>query len=193
MGGVHMAQENKVYKQYHVDFSSKWISTSAFFAGLSFFILVAKYFGIENIKQVGFGEICFSMALPLLVLTVFGVLLRGFQFRVTPLYGILAALYCVLMIIRTFSYAGAGSTVLGLVWYLLTGALTVVTTFGFFPGKVYMMLSYVIPVIYRICFVDIDTYFRTRDWLGFLPEAAALSGLLAFSLFALCLKIPQKK
>ena len=92
-----MAQENKVYKQYHVDFSSKWISTSAFFAGLSFFILVAKYFGIENIKQVGFGEICFSMALPLLVLTVFGVLLRGFQFRVTPLYGILAALYCVLM------------------------------------------------------------------------------------------------
>lgn len=188
-----MAPERSVGKQYHVDFSCKWISASAFFAGLAFFLLAVKYFGLENIGQKGFGEICFSLILPMLLLAVFGILLSGFKFRVTPVYGILAALYCILMIVRTFSYGSTGSTVVGIIWYLLTAALTVVTTFGYLPGKVYLMLSYLIPVLYRLYFVDVGTYFLTHDWLGFLPEASALSGLLAFSLFALCLKISQKK
>ena len=97
------------------------------------------------------------------------------------------------MIIRAFSYGSIGSTVIGIVWYLLTGALAVITTFGYIPGRAYMMLAYLIPVLYRLCFVDIDVYFRTLDWIGFLPEASALSGLLAFSLFALCLKGSKKK
>lgn len=172
--------------RYQVQFDSKWISYSAFFAGLMFFLLCVEYFGLKNLSEIGMGDILVSVALPLLILTCFVILLRGFRFKVTPVYGIISAVFCLFMIVRAFS-GSAGNTLIAVIWYLLAGGIAVATTFGLIPGRAYMILAFLLPVLYRLVLVDVDFYFKTRDFLGFVPEAAVLSGLLAFSLFGLSL------
>lgn len=188
-----MKLNQTVRVRYQVRFESKWISYSAFFAGLMFFLLCVVYFGLKKLSETGTGEMITALIFPLLLLTAFAALLRGIKCKVTPIYGIVGALFCVYMIIRAFSGA-PGSAAAALIWYLLTAVITVATTFGIFPGRTWMVLAYLLPAVYRLVFVDVDLYFRTRDFLGFLPEAAALSGLLAFSFFGLCLKaVPVQK
>lgn len=180
----------KAVSKYSVDFHSKWVSVAGFFTGLSFFLLAVKYFGVENLSTRDFGEILVSMILPMLILCIFGVSLCGFKFRAAPLYGIICSLYSVFLVIRAFS--GTGGSVLGAVWYVLIALLALATTFGFLPSRIFMLLGCLLPVIYRLCFVDPVLYFQSKDWLGFLTEAAALSGLAAFSAFTLCIKRKQK-
>lgn len=173
--------------RYQVQFGCKWISYSGFFAGLMFLLLCIEYFGLKNLGEIVAGEVILSLALPLLILTGFAVMLRGFRCKVTPAYGVVAALLCLYMIIRAFSNGDAAGALFALIWYLLAGGIAVLTTFGVIPGRAYMVLAFLLPVLYRLIFVDINLYFRTKDFLGFIPEAAALSGLLAFAMFGLCL------
>ena len=174
--------------RYHIDFRGRGISPSAFFAGFSFFLLAVYYFGIVNLRDYGVGRLLFSLILPMVLLAAFMVMLVGIHFPVTPVYGALGALYCLLMVIRAFSYGNVLLMILGIVWYILAGALYLGTSLGLLSGSGLMTAAFLIPVVFRLVFVDVGGYILKKDLVGFLPEAAALSGLAAFALLALCMK-----
>lgn len=180
-----MKLDLRLLVRYNVVFKSKWASYSTVFAGLSFFLLTVCYFGIKNLTDCGFGEIVFSMILPMLLMVVFVVLLRGVHFPGTPVYGILGALYCLSMIIHTFSYDNFLYGIFGMLWYVITGLICLATTGGYIANRAYMSITFLLPAIYRLVFIDLWQYIFKLDILGFIPEAAVLSGLVVFGLFAL--------
>lgn len=188
-----MKLDLKVLVRHHVRFKDKWATYATVFAGLAFFLLTVHYFGMTNLLDCSFGEVLFSMALPMAVLVAFVVLLRGIRFTVTPVYGIFGALYCVSMIAYTFSYESALHGIFAMIWYLLAAAICLATTLGYIFNRAYMSIAFILPVVYRLIFVDLGKYILKLDILGFIPEAAALSGLLVFGLFALCLQAASTK
>lgn len=180
-----MKLDLRLLVRYRVGFGSKWAAYSTVFAGLSFFLLTVCYFGIKNLADCGFGQIVFSMILPMLLLVVFLVLLRGIRFPGTPVYGILGALYCMSMIVHTFSYDDIFYGIFGMLWYVITALICLATTSGYIANRAYMAIAFLLPAIYRLLFIDLSKYILRLDVLGFIPEAAVLSGLVVFGLFAL--------
>ena len=183
-----MKFDMKVLVRCRIRFESAWIHYATVLTGLSFFLLVVNFFGLRNLMDCSFGEIVFSMAIPMAIWIGFMVLLRGIHFQNARLYGVLGALYCVCMIAHTFSYDNIFLTVFAVVWYVLTAVICLGTTCGFIANRAYMSLSFFLPAIYRLVFVDLGKYIFKLDVLGFVPEAAALSGLAVFGLFALALE-----
>lgn len=180
----------KTLTKYSVNFQSRWIPIAGFFIGLSFFLLAVKYFGIENLSTLNPGEITISLIFPMLIMTVFGVSLCGFKFRAAPLYGIICSMYSLLLVFQAVSNEAGG--ILAVIWYILLALIALATGFGFLPSCVFLFLMCLLPAVYRLCFVDPAVYFQTKDWVGFLPEAAAVCGLLAFSALALSLRKKRK-
>lgn len=187
-----MRLDQLVRVKYQIRFESKWIPYSGFFAGLGIFLLCVMFFGLNDFTELGTSGLVMSLVLPLVLLAGYGILLRGFKVKTVPVYGILGALYCLIMIIRAASYGGAGSTLLAVIWYIISGVVVLAVTLGILPGRVFIVAALLLPVLYRLIFVDIDFYLKQKDYVGFLPEAAALCGLLAFSFFGLCLKSAAK-
>ena len=178
---------------YHIDFRNKQIVPASVLAGASFFFLCVHYFGLTNLTQCGFGEVLLQMILPMLVMVGFVVLLRVIRFSVTPLYGALGTLFCILMLIRAFTYGNFFAVIIAVLWYILAGAVYLLTAGGYFSSNLYILIAVFAPVGYRLVFVDIYQYLIKRDFSQVFTEAAALCGLAAFGLFGLCLKaVPIK-
>jgi len=178
-----MNQKQLARVRYEIRFESRWLPYAGFFTGLAIFLLCVAYFGFGS--TAGAGNVFFSLVLPLTLLAGFGILLQGFKVKAVQIYGVFGVLYCVCMILRAFSFSGA---FLAVVWYILTALVFLICAFGILPLKVLASLMFLLPVVYRLVFVDSQLYFLPKDYKGFLWEAAALSGLLAFATFSMCLK-----
>lgn len=183
-----MSDDLKVLVRHHIRFKSLWTHYATVLTGLSFFLLVVNFFGIRNLLDCNFGEIVFEMAMPMTVWIVFMVLLRGAHFPDARIYGVLGALYCLCMIVHSLSYENIFMTMFAVIWYLLTAVICLGTTGGFIANRAYMALAFLLPVIYRLVFIDLGSYILKLDILGFIPEAAGLSGLAVFGIFALTLE-----
>lgn len=188
-----MKLDFKVLVHYHIQFNHKNIVPTSALAGASFFFLCVHYFGLTNLAQCGIGEIILQMILPMLTMVGFVVLLRGIRYGVTPVYGMIGAAYCLLLVIQAFSYGNIFGAIIAMLWYILTAAVCVFTTFGYISSGIYMLIAFLVPVLFRLVFVDIYQYLIRRNFSGFFTEAAMLCGLTAFGLLSLCLKaVPVK-
>ena len=182
-----MKSNLRVLVRYFVNLESAWTHYATVLTGLSFFLLVVNFFGIRNLADCGLLEILFSMVLPMVIWITFMVLLRGVRLPYANLYGLLGALYCVCMIIHGLSYENIFQIIFAVIWYCLTAVICLGTTGGYIANRAYMAWAFLLPVIYRIIFVDLGRYILKLDILGFMPEAAALSGLTVFGFFAFAL------
>lgn len=178
----------KINVRYRIRFESIWTHYATVLTGLSFFLLVVNFFGLRNLQDCSLSEIIFSMSLPMAIFVAFMVFLRGLHFTNVNLYGALGALYCVCMIINAFSYENIVMTVLAVIWYSLTLFICLGTTIGYIANRTYMSLSFLLPVIYRLVFVDLSKFIFKLDIIGFIPEAAILSGLAVYGFFAFTLE-----
>lgn len=184
-----MAARNR----YHIDFGAKWANAAIAFAGLSFFLLCVYYFGFTNLVDCGFGEILFAMLFPMGLLVALVVFLRVVRRDAAALLAAMGGVYALLMLIRSFSYGSVLNTIVAVLWYLVTA----VVCLGVISGKLtdcrYMCAAFLIPAAFRLVFVDIVKYIFTLSLVKFIPEVAALSGLTAFGLSALCIQVTAVK
>lgn len=188
-----MSFDFSVLARHRIRFESAWTHYTTVLTGLSFFLLVVNFFGIRNLQDCSVLEIVFSMFLPMAIWITFMILLRGLHFQNPKLYGALGALYCLSMIVHAFSYEAIFMTVIAVIWYLLTAFICLCTTIGCIANRAYMSLAFLLPVIYRFFFVDLGKYVLKLDILGFMPDAAVLSGLAVFGFFALTLEAKMIK
>ena len=164
--------------RHTVRLDSRWSRYSTFFSGLAIFLLCVYFFGFRDYTQLE-GSAFGSLWMPLLILGSYGVLLCGVRTKFALPYGILGVLYCVYMIVHTIAFGGT-NPLLAVLWYILAACAVLASALGIFPGKFLTVILFALPVIQRLN-AFAGSYFAAKDYVGFLPEAAALCGLLAFS------------
>ena len=176
----------KVVARQHIVYN-KWLSASAVLSGIAFFFVIVNYLGLKNLLDVNIGEIIFCFIMPMLLLGGYIVLLRVMHSNVTPVYGLLGVLFCLYMLIRSFSYGNVLHIVVAVIWYLLSGIIFFGTTFGYISTKAPLLIACFVPLVFRIIFVDIKL-FLSISFLSMIPELTTLCGLATFGLFASSLK-----
>ena len=175
--------------RYVIHFDSRWGRYATFFAGLSIFLLCAFFYGLRRTELLGEGAGFGTFWMPIAVLTVFGVLMCGIRLNNPLPYGVLGVIYCLYMLLYSAT-DGVGSSFLAVVWYILAALVLMAAVLNLFPGKLLVVVMFLLPVIYRVDAVAID-YITAKNYIGFLPEAAALSGLLVFAAFGGAMKKPK--
>lgn len=177
--------------RYEVRSNCRWSGYATFFAGLAIFLLCVFFFMPRNSVQLGEDAHFGSFWMPLLILASFGVLMIGLRLKNPLPYGVITAVYCLYMIVYSVA-DGSGSSLLAVVWYILTAAVAIVAVLGLFPVRLLLSVLFLLPVIYRVKTVALG-YFEAKDYIGFLPEGAVLCGLLAFAAFAGCMTSIKRK
>jgi hypothetical protein len=120
--------------------------------GLSFFLRVVYYFGLTTFADHTFGEVLFFMILPLLTCGAYIVVMSSMKLNAPPVYGIIGAVMCLLLVIWSFSCGDALRTVLSVLIYLVAGAVLVLTSLGFLPGKLLSSVLVAVPLVCRVLF-----------------------------------------
>lgn len=169
-----------------INFKSRWMGSAAFFGGLGFFLLCVYYFGFTNLLDCNIGQVLFHMLLPMVVLAALVVLLHVLHYDSSMLIIALAGVYSLLMLIRSFSYDGTISIILGALWYTVCAAICLIMLTGFLTDKGYLVIAFLIPVVFRVVFVDVFQYIFTLSLIDFVQEIAMLCGLLAIGMSAMC-------
>lgn len=172
---------------YTVDPMSRWAGLSAALMGLGFFSQAIYYFTVHNLTLCGTGEIIFCMVLPLLVSFLWMLLVRTMPLKQPMIFGILAALVCLSLMIQGFFGGSTLQIVLGTIWYILATAVIIFVSFGYLPYRILIFAVCLLPAALR-GFLAYATYIRTGDYWKGLPEYSAVMMLLALACFAGMLK-----
>ena len=174
--------------RYSVDFESGWITAAAFFAGIGILCRVLFYFVLSDISLTGAGEMTFSLILPMLWLLGYVAILRGMRLNNAFVFGIFAAIYCLLMIIWAFQFGTALKGILSLVWYLILGGGFMISVMGYFDGKYYLAAAFGLSFVLQTLIVDLNRFIVPLDFKGYLPQLAMISGVASLAFFCLALR-----
>lgn len=142
----------KQYIRYQMNFRGRWLMPAKVLMGLSFFLRIVYYFGLTTFADHTFGEVLFFMILPLLTCGAYIVVMSSMKLNAPPVYGIIGAVMCLLLVIWSFSCGDAVRTVLSVLIYLVAGAVLVLTSLGFLPGKLLSSVLFAVPLACRLLF-----------------------------------------
>jgi hypothetical protein len=142
----------KQYVRYQMNFRGRWLMPAKVLMGLSFFLRIVYYFGLTTFADHSFGEVLFFMILPLLICGAFIVTMSSLKLNAPPAYGIIGGLMCLLLVIWSFFCGDTLRTVLAVLVYLASGAILVLTSMGYLPGKLLSSLLFAVPLACRILF-----------------------------------------
>ena len=92
------------------------------------------------------------MILPLLTCGAYIVVMSSMKLNAPPVYGVIGAVMCLLLLIWSFSCGDALRTVLSVLIYLVAGAVLVLTSLGFLPGKLLSSVLFAVPLACRLLF-----------------------------------------
>lgn len=123
-------------KQYRMEYNGKGLFTAATLLGFSLFLRVLFYFGFTEIESVEIKEIILFLGMPALFDITFIVLLRGIRLKQTLVFGILGALYFLLLTVQCFQYGDLLGMILSVCFYVICGALFVVISLGLLSKEI---------------------------------------------------------
>ena len=174
-----------------MDFEGPWLNAAAALMGGAFFLRAVYYFGVQGLSD-SLGTLLLMMAFPMILEAAFVIVFRGVRLNAPGLCGILAALYCVLLLIQSFFYGDFLRTMLGIVAYPVCGIALLALIFGLLRSRGLVVTVFAVVVAVRLLMFDLGAYILKLRLAEFLPEAAALCGLLSLTLLPLGMKIVKK-
>ena len=145
----------KQYARYQINFFGKWVTAAGAFMGLSVFLRIVHYFGIHMITDFGTGDIVMHLAIPTVLSAVYIYLLSGARWNAPGIYGVFAAVFCLLLIIWNFSSGNVLRIVVSILWYLMAGTVCLATVGGYVPGTFLSFLFFSIPFGLRVFLFDL--------------------------------------
>lgn len=169
--------------RYKVNFESQWISASVALMGTALFAQALYFFVLTRIHETPISHVVVFLALPMLLEIIWFVLLRMVKLNASGIFGILAAVFCVLLMVQVFFVGGVVQMVLAVIAYLLAAALMLMITGGFFPYKYFGMACFALIFCVRFFGFDMGRYIHAGDWRGFLLELPALCIIAAIGCF----------
>lgn len=167
----------KQYHRYKIDFDSEAVVWSGVCMGVSIFALVAYYLGLERGAMLGAGAKLIHLWLPLVLCTVYTLLLRIFRWNAPGLYAVFGCLFCLLLMISLFSCGNVLRIVLGVIGYLLCGALLVFAAGGYLPGRLPASVGFGVILAVRLLCFDLGKI-SGLDWIPEIAQLCMIAGLM---------------
>ena len=173
-----------------MDYDAPWLNVSAALMGSGFFLRAVYYFGVQGLSD-SLGTLLLMMAFPMIVEASFVIVLRGVRLNAPGLCGILSALYCVLLLVQCFLYGDFLRTLLGIVAYTACGLVLMALILGWLKSRGLVFTVFAVTAAARFLLFDLGALLQLQ-LAAFLPEAAALCGLLAMALLPFGIKSVKK-
>ena len=165
----------KQYHRYRMDFESSWLRWSAVFVGFAMFLRVVCYIGIQYLGES--DGLFWKLWLPAALSLGYIVMLRGFRFNAPGVYAIVGVLLCLCLLAGVIASGNFFRIILGLVAYLLCGAVLILCTGGFLPGRLPAAVCFGVLLGCRIILFDLGRISGT-DWLTTLADWGYLLALV---------------
>lgn len=162
----------------------KWAKASALLMAASLFLRAVFYFGFTNFADIGFLEVVFSALLPLILSSAYVVLLFGLHRNAPGTYGLMAAAFCLLLIIWSFYSGSFIRVILSAVWYAIAAGVVLFSAGGTLQNKSLCVAVFVIPIVVRFFVFDFGK-------LGIFESVAEASVLFLLASLA-CLPMTLK-
>lgn len=180
--------EARQRKRVSMDVNGKWAKASASLMAVSLFLRAVYYLGIINFADIGFLGVIFCALVPLILSSMYVVLLYGLHRNVPGTYGLIGAAFCVLLIIWSFYTGSFIRVILSIVWYAITAGIIIFSTGGSMKNKSLFVAAFTIPIVVRFVVFDIGR-------LGIfdsVAEGSVLFLLASFACLPMTLKYPKR-
>ena len=169
-----------------MDFDGIWINGAAALMGAAFFLRAVYYFGIRGLGE-NLGTLLLMMAFPMIVEAALAVMVRLARPNIPLVFGVICAVYCVLLLIQCFFYGAVLRTVIGIVAYPICAVALMALIFGLLRNRALVFVVFFATFAVRFLLFDLNDLQSFR-----LPEAAALCGILAMAMVPLGMKVIKK-
>ncbi len=169
--------------RYRLDFESKALTASGALMGAAFFLQSVYFFGVADLQQVGIGQLIFQLSLPVLIEASWFLLLRGFQFPIPMLYGMLGAGYCLILMVQTVAYGGVAAAIVAVPSCIVSALGLLAVTGGYVASRFVAVAALILTIVLRLIFGGIPE--------GVL-ELAALCGFAGMMVLFAAMKDPRK-
>ena len=169
----------------------RWGKAAAAWMGLSFFLRMVYYFGLQNMNDVPGFEIVFSVVLPLLISVAFILCLKLEKLN----YPIAIAGLGLAFAVNGFLNEPMGvGVVLSAVLVLAMAGLILAAVLGYIPERKWLLWAGMGALGFRALFVDLFGYILPLgDWqiVAWIPMASNLCGVAALSALCAALKLEK--
>ena len=169
----------------------RWGNAAAAWMGLSFFLRMVYYFGLQNMNDVPPFEIGFSVVLPLLISVAFILCLKLEKLNQPMVIAGLCVAFAVSGFLSEPLSLGVG---ISAVLVLAMSGLILAAVLGYIPERKWLLWAGMAALGFRVLFVDLFGYILPLgDWqiVAWIPKASNLCGVAAVS--TLCAALRLKK
>ncbi len=162
---------------FKLNVESKWLTFSGVMMGIAFFLQAFDFFALRQLQSVAFWQLLLFLILPMVLEACWCVPLRfGKQGR-AELHGVLAALICLLMLVQCVVSATVLPMVLGILFFLLGGAASVLITFGFISHRALGLLVFTAIGFVRLVVFALPQYL-TSGYMSLVQQIPPLCMIL---------------
>lgn len=133
----------------------KWAKASALLMAASLFLRAVFYFGFTNFADISFLEVVFSALFPLILSSAYVVLLYGLHRNAPGTYGLIAAAFCLLLIIWSFFTGSFIRIILAAAWYGIAAGVVLFSAGGTLQNKSLCVAVFAIPIAVRFFVFDL--------------------------------------
>ena len=169
----------------------RWGNAAAAWMGLSFFLRMVYYFGLQNMNDVPPFEIGFSVVLPLLISVAFILCLKLEKLNYPIAIAGLGLAFAVNGFLNEPMSVGV---VLSAVLVLAMAGLILAAVLGYIPERKWLLWAGMAVLGFRALFVDLFGYILPLgDWqiVAWIPMASNLCGVAALSALCAALKLEK--
>lgn len=170
--------------KYRMDFEGRPHFATAALMGGAFFLRAVYYFGFTRPEEAGAWNLLIFLILPMLLEAAFMVLLRGVKLNAPGVYGIMGAVYCLLLLLQSFQSGSIFRVLLAVLAYLICAVAFLAVMAGMLSKGVAVTALFATLGVRFLCF-DLVGYIFSFRIIGFIREAAALCGILSLACLSL--------
>lgn len=147
----------KKYCRFQLDLKSKWLRVGTLLMCAAFFLRFVYQFALTNCLDLSFGGWIFDAILPVAICVAYFVLLGVIKLNAPGLFAVLGGSLCVLLSIWSFANPDVIQIILGVIFYLIAGAVLVMTVAGYLPNKYWSAVVFGTILVCRVLLVGLGS------------------------------------
>lgn len=181
-------RSNSIPRQ-KMDFSSKYMTISAFLMGLSVFLRCLYFTGLNSVSVFSGGELFLSLFLPLVLCGSYIAMTSALQRNVPMIYLGLGALICLMAILWSFFEGSILRVLFSVLFYGAGAALLLCILLGILRDNRLAVAVLGLSVVLRVLLWDL----HGLDWKEWILELSVLSALTSVCLVPLTVQAVHRK
>lgn len=184
-----MAKTNSI--QYRMRCDGKYHLSMTAFMGCAFFLRAAYYFGFTRPEQAPLWDLILFLIIPMVMETAFMVMVRGLKLNLPKVYGIMGAVYCLLLMVQAIMLGGVLRIVLASIGYAFCAAALVCVGWSILKKSIGVLVLLATFAV-RVLVFDLSLI-RNLQLIALMRECAGLCVILALVFFCAGLKERKRK